>query len=100
MARAFKPKVVTGNDVLEGDVIYLQADHSWSRKLSDAMVFTCADYADCALGAAEVQTSKVVGAYLADVDLDKEGEALPAHFREAFRMTGPSNYFHGKQAEV
>ena len=29
----------------------------------------------------------------------KDGTPEPTHFREEFRRTGPSNYFHGKQAE-
>jgi len=35
----------------------------------------------------------VVGAYLADAAVG----AVALHFRERFRATGPSNYFHGKQ---
>ena len=100
MAREFIPKLVTASDLLEGDVIYLKADNAWSRKIADAMVFVCPEYADCALSVAEAQADRVVGPYLADVKLDEDGDHLPAHFREAFRMTGPSNYFHGKQAEA
>jgi hypothetical protein len=41
----------------------------------------------------------LVGAYLADAIL-KDGKPVPTHFREEFRTRGPSNYEHGKQAEV
>ena len=40
MARAFTPKVVTANDLLEGDVIYLTEDDRWSRELSEAELIT------------------------------------------------------------
>jgi len=46
----------------------------------------------------ECRASEVVGAYLADVQVEN-GKPTPSHFREAFRTRGPSNYFHGKQAE-
>ena len=42
--------------------------------------------------------AEAVGVYLADVAV-KDGTPEPTHFREEFRRTGPSNYFHGKQAE-
>ena len=31
MARAFTPKIVTANDLLVGDVIYLTRSGAWSR---------------------------------------------------------------------
>ena len=34
-----------------------------------------------------------------DVRIGPDGPE-PAHFREAFRTRGPSNYPHGKQAET
>ena len=34
MPRAFTPKVITANDLLEGDVIYYTADNSWTREMS------------------------------------------------------------------
>ena len=39
MPKAFTPKVVTANDLLEGDVIYLTADDRWSRRLEEAEGF-------------------------------------------------------------
>ena len=98
MPRAFTPKVVTGNALLEGDVIYLTEDDGWTRRLEDAAVLT--DEADAQLRLLEAQrrAAEIVGAYLADV-VPRETGPQPAHFREDFRRTGPSNYRHGKQAE-
>ena len=33
MARSFSPKIVTANALIEGDVIYLSADDTWTRDL-------------------------------------------------------------------
>ncbi|MEC8580949.1 MAG: DUF2849 domain-containing protein [Pseudomonadota bacterium] len=99
MPRAFTPKVVTGNALLEGDVIYFTESDSWTRNLKDAEVITDEAVAQVRLLTAESQAAEVVGAYLADVKVTEDGPE-PTHFREDFRRTGPSNYFHGKQAEA
>ena len=100
MARAFVPKVVTANALLEGDVIYLMPSGAWSRKHEDAQLFEEKDAAEAALAMAQKQVGEIVGAYLADAELGADGKPQPIHFREAFRTRGPSNYpEHGKQAE-
>ena len=91
------PQVVTANHLLEGDVIYLTATRKWTRELADAGVVD-GDEAAALLAFAEAQLDEVVGAYLFDVDVTT-GTPQPTHFREEFRTRGPSNYFHGKQAE-
>jgi hypothetical protein len=96
MPRPFAPKVVTANALIEGDVIYLTADDRWSRHLSEAEVLTDEAHADLRLIDALARSDEAVGAYLADVRPGTGGPE-PAHFREAFRGRGPSNYFHGKQ---
>ena len=98
MAKKFTPKVVTANDLLEGDVIY-QTATGWTRELHEAEVLTDEADADLRLIEAGQQIHRVVGAYLADVDPQASGPA-PVHFREAFRATGPSNYVHGKQEDA
>jgi len=90
-------KVVTGNALIDGDVVYLDATDAWTRNLSAAHVFTNADIANDALTHANARSHEVVGCYLADVQVTATGIA-PNHFREDFRRRGPSNYAHGKQA--
>lgn len=99
MPRSFTPKVVTANHLLEGDVVYLAADDSWVRDLSDAECLTDEADATLRLLLAQSRPHEVVGAYLADVVNGPDGP-VPAHFREAFRRTGPSNYAHGKQVDL
>jgi len=101
MARAFKPQMATGNDLLEGDVVYFTAEGGWSRRIGDAALALNREAADDLLGRASAFPNRVVGVYLTDAAVDERGRAAPAHFREAFRTRGPSNYpRHGKQAEI
>lgn len=98
MPAIFTPKVITANALLEGDVVYLTEADTWSRRLQDAEILTDEADAQIRLIDASARTGEVVGVYLADVT---PGKTLkPAHFREAFRAKGPSNYPHGKQSEA
>jgi len=99
MPRAFTPKVVTANHLLEGDVIYLAADDAWVRSLKEAELIEDEAVAQLRLLHAQSQPDMVVGAYLADAVAGDDGPE-PTHFREEFRRTGPSNYAHGKQVEL
>ena len=99
MARDFTPKVVTGNALIEGDVIYQTADDDWTRDLGKAELLEDEQTASLRLLMAEGQPDIVVGPYLADAKPGADGPE-PTHFREDFRRNGPSNYFHGKQAEL
>ncbi len=96
MARPFHPKVVTANRLIEGDVVYLNPNHDWVTDLQDALYITDETQANAMLATAQAQKNLVAGAYLADMILT-DGIPAPAHFREAFRAKGPSNYPHGKQ---
>jgi hypothetical protein len=96
MNKPYSPKVVTANALLEGDVIYLTANDSWSRVLTDAEILT--DEAHAELRLIEAHAGNIVGPYLAEVKVN-QGTPEPTHFREEFRTRGPSNYNHGKQVE-
>jgi hypothetical protein len=99
MKGRFTPKVVTANDLREGDVIYLTADDRWTRHHHEAELIEDEAHAQLRLLFASAQKLDVVGAYLADAKAGPNGPE-PTHFREAFRTRGPSNYFHGKQADL
>lgn len=99
MPRPFTPKVITANALLEGDVVYFTQADGWTRHLADAELIDDEAHAQLRLLDAERQQNQVVGVYMADVSAGQDGPQ-PTHFREEFRRTGPSNYFHGKQAEV
>lgn len=97
MAKPFQPKVATSNHLLEGDVIYFTRP-GWTRHLREAAVATTPEDAEALLQEAQNYPLETVGVELTTVDLST-GKPTPTHFREDFRTKGPSNYFHGKQAE-
>ena len=99
MSRAFTPKIVTANALLEGDVIYLTDEGDWTRRIEEAVLLEDEADAQLRLIEASQQTGTVVGAYLADAKPGISGPE-PTHFREEFRRTGPSNYAHGKQVDL
>jgi hypothetical protein len=100
MARKFQPQMATGNDLLEGDVVYFTSTGEWSRRIGDAALAVNVEAAEDLLGRASAFPNRVVGVYLVDSAIDDQGRAAPAHFREVFRTRGPSNYpQHGRQAE-
>lgn len=98
MARFSNPQVVTAYDLLSGEVVWLSENHAWTTDISAALVANSADKAAEFLAIGEAQQDKIVGAYLADVTIS-DGKPAPVHFRETFRTTGPTNYFHGKQTQ-
>lgn len=101
MAKAFKPQIVTANDLFEGDVVYFTAGGFWSRELSDAAIAHAADEAEALLARGDAQQSTIVGAYLAEVSIGADGLPRPEHYREKQRTLGPSNRPDlGRQAEV
>ncbi|SMY07860.1 DUF2849 domain-containing protein [Flavimaricola marinus] len=99
MSRAFTPKVITANRLLEGDAVWLTEDDRWSPDMAQAELIDDEAHAQIRLLHAQGQPDVVVGPYLVDAKPGDDGP-LPTHFREAFRTRGPSNYAHGKQAEV
>jgi hypothetical protein len=95
----FTAKVVTANDLRLGDVVYLTADDRWTRLHHEAELIDDEAHAQLRLLHAAAQKLIVVGAYLADAKAGPNGPE-PVHFRETFRTRGPSNYHHGKQADL
>ncbi len=98
MTREFTPKVVTANDLLDGDVIYMTNAGAWTRVLGGAALFLDPHAAQKALGEALQQPGVVVGPYLANATSGPRGP-VAVHFREEFRAHGPSNYAPGRQQQ-
>ena len=100
MPNSDNPKVVSANHLLDGDVVYLDAEARWTRALSRAAVARTDKEAQDLLSLAD-QPGTVVGPYLIDVAPDASGHLAPTHFREKFRETGPSNRPDiGRQADL
>jgi len=99
MDRPFTPCIVSANDLMAGDVVYLDAAHGWTRDLAAAAVARTEAEAGALLAAA-AQPGRVVDAYLAEVAVEPGRAPRPLHFREVFRTRGPSNRPDlGRQAE-
>lgn len=98
MNRKFTAKIVTANELLSGEVVYLRADTSWSPDHGEAEYLTDSTTADARLLAAEACGDLIVSPYLADAQVNLIGRPEPVLYREALRTRGPSNKFHGKQA--
>ena len=90
-------KALTANDLLTGDTVFWSRGE-WVEFFADAEIFDGDDAAH-ALAQAEAQPTRVVGAYLFDVQETPLGLA-PVAYRERVRALGPTNHpQHGKQAD-
>ncbi|MEM6664321.1 MAG: DUF2849 domain-containing protein [Pseudomonadota bacterium] len=89
--KPFAPQIVSANDLLAGDVVYLDRTGTWTRHLVRAAVAMTPEEAEALLDTAVSQPAAVVGPYLVDVDLTPGEGPTPVHFRESFREQGPSN---------
>jgi len=88
MAKEFKPVVVTANDLIEGDSVFL-GGCGWVRDIRMARVALSVDEA-AVLEAAGIEGetgNMVVGPYLVEVALDR-GHPYPILRREQIRAEG------------
>jgi len=90
-------KVITANDLLSGEVVYLTASGKWSPEHGNAIMFNEIDMANARLAGVQVSDNSIVGPYLAGATQDQNQDPSPLHFREIFRTKGPSNRILGKQ---
>ncbi len=94
------PHILTANDLISGEVVYFRESGTWTRHHRKALVFFDADLCATQLTKIERTDATIVGPYIIAVKAANDQAAEPAHFREVFRATGPSNRFIGKQAHV
>ena len=92
-------KILTANNLLSGKVIYLNPEKKWIENSVNADVFDNQEDANNALTFADTQIDRIQSAYLIDVVLTSDGTPMPISKKELIRAAGPTNYFHGKQAE-
>jgi Protein of unknown function (DUF2849) len=99
-SKTMLPAILLANDLLDGDVVFWTGT-DWSDNPAQALVANQPEQALLLEEAAKIAlaSNKVVDAYLVDVTLRHDGLPIPNHFRERFKIKGPSNRLDlGKQA--
>lgn len=93
-------KVIMGNDLLTGDVIFLSRDaRNWTKFLHEAWVGESEQLTEQILTRAG-ESHLVIDALAVDVELDQDGLQLKS-YREQLRSRGPSvRPDLGKQAHL
>ncbi len=94
------PAILLANDLLDGDVVFWTGE-SWSLDPASALVAKDEAGARSLEAAAKraLAENHVVDAYLVDVTIGADGLPTPNHFRERFKIRGPSHRPDlGKQA--
>ena len=84
-------KVLTGNRVSDGDVVFFTRDYQWSLQISEALFAqdeTALQLLEQQLRVAESGTD-VTDAYVFDAEL-VDGALRPKHIRERIRTLGPT----------
>lgn len=94
--KPFRPAVIAAAGLSDGRPLWRRADGSWSTDFNAAELLTDARRAADALAAAEADTGRVVGPYLAEAEAGPDGRPRPAHFRERFRVSGPTAPLPGR----
>lgn len=81
-------KAVTANLLSEGTVVWMKADGEWAGRIEDAAAFDDAK-AEEALKRANADFTRVVGAYLIEVD-PGHGAIGQERLKETIRALGPT----------
>lgn len=93
--------ILTANDLVDGDVVYLTATNSWSGNISDAVIAHDEVELDglTVLGKDALDHCKIVDPHTVPVDVNDD-QIVPKHIKERIRAKGPTTHPQfGKQAE-
>ncbi|GAC1506198.1 MAG: DUF2849 domain-containing protein [Bradyrhizobium sp.] len=82
------PSVVTANRTWDGAVIYRTTGQDWSTDLSDAAIVRSSDTARALLAESVDDDVGAIGAYIAPVEVENNGEIKPGNLREHIRSEG------------
>lgn len=89
MTKQFVPKIISANDLMNGNVIYLGVD-GWVADPAQATVISSLSQGADLLAEAEAQPHIAVGPYLVDVNTGEGAVPQPTAIREKMRIAGPS----------
>lgn len=79
-------KILTGNDLASGDVIWWAGDAGWSRHVDDAV--DVGEHGD-EIGRTEEVARRVISVYVIDAE-KTAGGVRPAHIKDRIRAIGPT----------
>lgn len=79
-------KILTGNDLKSGDVVWWAGGETWSRHVGEAV--DAGDEADAIL-AREEAARRVNASYVVEADATPAGP-LPRHIKDRVRASGPT----------
>jgi hypothetical protein len=97
---AMSLRIVTGNRLSDGVVVYLGHGGRWSESLDGAEAAPVGPEAEALLAVATAMPNQIVGPYLIEVETS-EGVVRPVHIKEAIRAAGPTVRGDlGKQAQL
>lgn len=91
--------VISANDLRQGNVIYLTGNDGWVADINHAQQLSDKATAEERLPAATVQQLQVIDPYLVEVEQHADGTVSPVHFREQFRVSGPTHQQAGKTSD-
>lgn len=85
--------LISANDLLIGDVVYLTPGHGWSRQLTDALAI--AEKSDALTVFTRVSNDQavVVGHTLLEANQHADGTLTLSHYRDRIRFSGPTHTY-------
>ncbi len=92
--------MITANDLRQGNVVYLTRESGWENDITRAQRLPDKEAAGQRLPAATTQQLQVIDPYLIEVEQLEDGSIFPVHFREQFRVTGPTHQLAAKAAVI
>lgn len=100
MAKAFQPQIMTGNDLIEGESLFL-GPAGWTHRVAEARVARTPEEAAALAAEAEADeaANHVVGVYAVAVTLE-DGHPRPLARRERIRAAGEPTIPYGPGAPV
>ena len=93
-------KILTANDLLSGEAVYLSSKLIWVARFCDAELILDVNSANARLAEIQAHDFSVVGAYLLQARRSNNHAVELLHFREVMRSNGPSNRRVEKQVAL
>jgi hypothetical protein len=92
ISEATRMWLISANDLLLGDVVYLSGQSTWTRELTGAEFFISEQAAEQARIQAESQSNQVIGPIVVAASWHASDQRVELdHYRDRFRESGPTH---------